>query len=213
MFAIGAPIGGQYLLEFAVFGTTGLLMGWLGTDAMAAHQVAANLASVTFMVPLGVSAAAAVLVGNAIGRHDAAAARRAAGAALVCGALFMLSMAALFLLLPAGLARLYTDARGVLAVAVVLIPIAGFFQVFDGIQVVSIGVLRGAGDTRAPMLINVAGFWVVGMPLSLLLAFRLGLQAAGLWWGLVAGLAAVAILLVARVLTRMAGPLERLRVD
>lgn len=213
LLGLGAPIGGQYTLEFATFGGVGLLMGWLGADSMAAHQVAINLASVTFMVPLGVSAAAAVLVGHAVGAGDAPGARRAAASALLCGAGFMGLMAALFLTLPGELSRLYTGVSGVLAIATALVPIAGLFQVFDGLQVVSVGVLRGVGDTRAPLAINVAGFWAVGMPVSLLLAFRLGLGPEGLWWGFVAGLGTVAALLVARVALTLRGPLQRVRLD
>ena len=126
-------------------------MGWLGTEQLAGHQVALNLASLTFMVPLGVGAAAAVLVGNSIGRHDPDAARRHAGAALVCGTAFMVLSAITFIAIPARLASLYTTQASVLVLAAQLIPVAGVFQIFDGLQVVSGGILRGAGDTRVPM--------------------------------------------------------------
>lgn len=200
---LGAPIGVQFQLEFAAFGVIALFMGLLGTVEMAAHQVALSLASLTFMVPLGVSAAAAVKVGQAIGAGDQARALRAAAAALLCGGGFMAASALALLSLPGLLAAAYTDVAEVAALAAVLIPIAGFFQVFDGVQVVSTGVLRGAADTRAPMVINVLGFWLVGMPTSLLLGFHLDLGPQGLWWGLVVGLAAVAALLLARVAWRL----------
>jgi len=200
---LGAPIGVQFQLEFAAFGVIALLMGLLGTVEMAAHQVALNLASLTFMVPLGISAAAAVKVGHAIGAGDQARALRAAAAALLCGGGFMTLSALTLLSVPGWLARAYTDVGEVAALAATLIPIAGFFQVFDGLQVVSTGVLRGAADTRAPMVINVLGFWLLGMPASVLLGFRLGLGPAGLWWGLVVGLAAVALLLLARTSWRL----------
>ncbi|HEY0809325.1 MAG TPA: MATE family efflux transporter, partial [Longimicrobiales bacterium] len=132
MLQIGSPIGGAYFLDYANFGVIALLMGFLGTMEVAGHQVAINLASLTFMVPAGISAAATVLVGNAIGRENPVAARRAARAALFVGASFMLTSAAVFLIFPDVLANLYTDDAGVLAIAVVLIPIAGLFQVFDG---------------------------------------------------------------------------------
>jgi MATE family multidrug resistance protein len=122
-------------------------------------------------------------------------------------------MALLFLLFPQALGALYTEDAGVLAVVVVLLPIAGVFQIFDGLQAVSSGVLRGVGDTRAPMWINIFGFWAVGIPLSLWFGFGLGGGAAGLWWGLAAGLLVVAILLVRRVQVRMGRDLERLQVD
>jgi MATE family multidrug resistance protein len=213
MFAIGAPIGGQYLLEFAVFGTTGLLMGWLGTDAMAAHQVALNLASVTFMVPLGVSAAAAIRVGHAVGAGDPLAMRRAAAAALAIGVGFMSLTALAMLLAPYPLARAYTPEAAVLATAVMLLPLAGLFQVFDGIQVVAVGILRGTGDTRAPMVINVLGFWLLGVPVSWYLGIHTSMGPRGLWWGFVAGLAAVAVLLLARVRYRLRMHIARTVVD
>jgi MATE family multidrug resistance protein len=106
-------------------------------------------------------------------------------------------------LLPGPIARLFSTETPVLGLAVLLLPLAGVFQVFDGIQVVSIGVLRGVGDTRAPMVVNVLGFWLVGLPVSLWLCFGLGGGAVGLWWGLVAGLGMVALLLLARVRARM----------
>ncbi|MGH7656816.1 MAG: MATE family efflux transporter, partial [Gemmatimonadales bacterium] len=190
MLRLGAPIGVQVQLEYSAFAIIGLLMGWLGVRELASHQVALNLASLTFMVPLGVGAAGAVLVGNAVGRQDAAGARRYVGSALLCGTAAMAVSACIFILIPGPLAEIYSSQPGVIALASILIPIAGIFQVFDGIQVVSAGVLRGAGDTRAPMIINVLGFWIVMMPLSLYLGFRTPLRAVGLWYGLVAGLGA-----------------------
>jgi MATE family multidrug resistance protein len=124
----------------------------------------------------------------------------------------MLSAIALTLF-PYPLARAYTDDATVIAFATTLIPLAGFFQVFDGTQVVSIGVLRGAGDTRTPMVVNLLGYWLVGLPVSLWLGFRTSLGAPGLWWGFVIGLAIVAIVLVLRVRQKLWGPLERLQVD
>lgn len=213
MLAIGAPIGVHMQLEFGVFGVVGLLMGRVGTTAVAAHQVALNLASLTFMVPLGVSAAATVLVGRAVGRHDPSAARQAAAAATVVGVGFMALSAIGYLAAPGFLARLYSTDPGVVALAATLIPIAGVFQVFDGLQVVSSGVLRGLADTRYPMVVGLVGFWVVGLPAGLWLAFGRGLGAAGLWWGLVAGLTAVALLLAARVRRRLRGGFVRVVID
>jgi MATE family multidrug resistance protein len=213
MLRLGVPIGIQMGLEFGVFAVIALLMGRIGTDAMAGHQIAINLASLTFMVPLGVSGAAAVLVGHAVGRGDLDGVRRAAGAALVTGVAFMALSATMFRLIPEWLARLYTTDAGVLAVAVSLIPLAGVFQVFDGIQVVSTGVLRGAGDTRAPMIINVLGFWLLGFPVSLWLGFKADGGPVGLWWGLVVGLMAVAAFLLFRVHRRLSVAVERVRVE
>jgi MATE family multidrug resistance protein len=210
---IGAPIGIQQLLEFGVFGAAGLLMGLMGTVAMASHQVALNLAALAFMIPVGVAQASAVLVGQAVGRGDPPGARRAAGAGLVVGTAFMACSAALFLTQAPWLARAYTDAMAVAAVASALIPIAGLFQVFDGIQVVAAGVLRGVGDTRVPMLVNLVGFWGLGLPVSALLGFRTELGPAGIWWGLAAGIGAVALLLLGRVRVRFGRDLRRLIVD
>jgi MATE family multidrug resistance protein len=188
-------------------------MGSIGATAIAGHQVALNLASFTFMVPFGVSSAAAVLVGNAVGREDLAEARRAAAAGLVIGLAFMAVSTAAMVAAPAWIARAYSDQEAVIAVAASLIPLAGVFQVFDGLQVVSIGILRGLADTRAPMWINVIGFWLVGLPVSIWLGFRTSLGPRGLWWGLVLGLAAVALILLARVVSRFAGVIRRVAID
>jgi MATE family multidrug resistance protein len=210
---LGAPIGVQHQLEYGVFAVVALLMGTMGTVQVAGHQVALNLASLTFMVPLGLSAAAAVVVGHAVGRGDPDGAGEAARAALYTAVAFMGATAIAFLTLPGPLARLYTSAPAVVAVAVILIPLAGIFQVFDGIQVTSIGLLRGLGDTRTPMLTGILGFWMVGLPVSLLLAFRFGFGPAGLWWGLVLGLAAVAVVLVLRLRHKLRQPLRRVQLD
>ena len=199
MLRLGLPIGCQYVLEFGAFAFVALMMGWLGTRQMAGHQVAINLASLTFMVPLGVGDAASVLVGHAVGRADPSGARSSARAALLCGAGFMSCTALVFLSLPHALARLYTADSGVVAVAAMLIPLAGVFQVFDGLQVVAGGILRGLGETRVAMAVNILGYWLVGLPVSYLLGFRAGWGPVGLWWGLVLGLGVVASVLLTRV--------------
>lgn len=208
---IGLPIGAQIEIEMATFGAVALLMGAFGTVQVAGHQVALNLASLTFMVPMGVGMSAAALVGRAVGRNDAAAARDAARAAILVGVAFMACTALLFLAVPRLLAGIYSNDAAVVAFAAMLVPIAGVFQVFDGIQVVAAGVLRGLGDTRAPMLINLVGFAGIGVSASLYLAFRTSLGAVGLWWGLVFGLAAVALILLVRVRIALRRPLRRVR--
>ena len=213
MIAIGAPIGVHMQLEFGVFGAVGLLMGRLGTDAVAAHQIALNLASLTFMVPLGVSAAATVLVGRAVGQGQPESVRHAARAALFVGVGFMCCTAILFIVVPSLFAMVYSRDVAVVALAASLIPIAGVFQVFDGLQAVSAGVLRGLADTRYPMVIGLVGFWLVGLPISLWLAFSMGLGPQGLWWGLVAGLVAVATLLLLRVRHRLGREMVRVVID
>jgi len=210
---LGAPIGAQMMLEFGAFAMVALLMGRLGVVQVAAHQVAINLASLTFMVPLGVSSAAAVIVGHAVGRQDVPAVRRSTLAALLVGAGFMSMTGALFIGLPGPLARIYTSEAGVLELAAVLLPLAGVFQVFDGLQVVASGLLRGLGDTRVPMIINMLAFWCFGIPVSLWLGFGLGLGAVGLWWGLVLGLAIVAVILVLRLKQRETRDLVRIIID
>jgi len=193
-----------------VFAAIGLLMGLLGTPEMAAHEIALNLASLTFMVPQGIGAAAAVRVGRAVGEGDRSAAHERARTALVCGVGFMVCTAAAMLAIPRAIAGAYTNQPLVASIAASLIPIAGMFQLFDGIQAVSAGVLRGLGDTRGPFLINLAGFWLCGFPVSVLLAFGTPLRAMGLWWGLAAGLAVVAALLLLRVRSRLRGALVRM---
>jgi MATE family multidrug resistance protein len=213
MLRIGLPVGVQYLLEVGIFNAVALLMGVQATATLAAHQVAINLASFTFMMPLGIGAAAAVLVGQAIGRDDAGAARRSAAAALTAGILLSALTTALFLAVPALLASAYVREPGVIALAATLIPLAGVFQLFDGVQAVAGGALRGAADTRAAMIANIIGFWGIGLPIGLTLAFREGLGPRGLWWGLVIGLAAVAAVLLVRLYHLFGGPLTRVHVD
>jgi multidrug resistance protein, MATE family len=207
MLRLGWTIGLQQVLEFGVFAAIGLLMGVLGTPEMAAHEIALTLASLTFMVPLGFGAAAAVRVGRAVGEGNRAAAGERARTALVCGVGFMLCTAVIMLVFPGAIAAAYTNQPVVATIAASLIPIAGMFQLFDGIQAVSAGVLRGLGDTRAPFVVNLAGFWLCGFPVSVALAFHTPLRALGLWWGLAAGLAVVASLLLLRVRSRLRGPL------
>jgi MATE family multidrug resistance protein len=213
MAALGLPVGLQMFAEAFAFGFVGLAIGWVGTIQLAGHQIALQLASVTFMVPFGVAGAGAAMVGRAIGRGDMAAARRDALAALACGVGFMALMAMTFLTFPGTLARWFTPDLPTIGVVLVLLPIAGFFQVFDGLQVVSASILRGAGDTRVPMLIHVLSFWALGIPLGLVLAFPLGKGAAGLWWGLTGALASAALLQLARVRSHLARDVRRATVD
>lgn len=210
---LGAPIGAQFFLEFGVFGMIGLLMGWLGTIQIASHQVALNLSALTFMLSVGITQATAVLVGQAVGSDDPGRARRAAGAGLLLSVGLMSVSAVLFLTIPEVFARIYTSEVEVAVLAALLLPISGVFQIFDGIQTVSSGILRGVGDTKAPMIANLLGFWCVGFPVSLWLGFARDWGAVGLWWGLAAGIAAVAVFLLARVRVRMGRELRRLEVE
>lgn len=211
MFRLGLPVGLQFLAEAGAFGMTTVMTGWMGTTVLAGHEIALSLASMTFMVPMGVAAAAAVMVGHAIGRGDMAASRRDAVAALVVGVGFMALCAIVFAIVPEALAGLYTRDAATFALAATLIPIAAVFQVFDGTQVVSASILRGAGDTRVPAILHGLSFWAVGIPLGALIAFKFEQGAAGLWWGLTAGLAAAAVLQVHRVRMKLGRDIERIR--
>lgn len=213
MLRVGAPVGAQFMLEGGIFALVAILMGVLGAIQVAAHHVALNLAALTFMVPLGISASATVLVGHAVGRADPEDARGASKAALVLGVGFMATTAVVMLGAPTVLARAYTTDAAVIALAATLIPIAGVFQIFDGLQVVSVGILRGVGDTRTPLIVNLLGFWLIGLPVSLMLAFRMNFGPQGLWWGLVVGLATVATALLVRVRRRLRQEMRRLIID
>ncbi|MBW8874386.1 MAG: MATE family efflux transporter [Acidobacteria bacterium] len=209
MLRLGLPIGLHNSVELLVFTAVALLMGRMGVRELAGNQIALNLASLSFMVPLGIAGAAVTRVGNAIGRGDMPGARRSAAASLLLGGGVMLFFAALFAAFPEPLARLYTRDPAVIAMAAALLPIAAVFQVFDGTQVVAAGVLRGAADTTFPAGIALVGFWLVGLPAGWALAFPGGLGPRGLWWGLTIGLAAVASLFVARIAVRFRGEIGR----
>lgn len=213
MLGLGTPIGLQMFLEFGAFGAIGVTMGWLGTVPLAGHQIALSLASLTFMVPVGISQAGAVLVGQSVGAGDGDRGRRFAGASLVLGMSVMTFSAVVFLLFPEGLAAIYTEDVAILTVAAALIPVAGVFQVFDGLQVVAAGALRGLADTRAPLVITVLGFWLFGMPVSLYLGFKTPFGPVGLWWGLASGLGLVAVLLLMRVWIRFRRKISRVVVE
>jgi MATE family multidrug resistance protein len=186
------------VLEVGVFAAATALAGRVSSDSLAAHQIALNLAALTFMVPLGIASAAAVRVGQAIGRLDPRGAASAGWTAIAIGVGFMSSAALAFLFVPHGLIRLFTHDTAVLEIGVSLLFVAAVFQLFDGLQGVTTGVLRGLGDTRTAMLWNLAGHWIVGLPLGYLLCFRWGLGVVGLWWGLSVGLiiCGVALILV-----------------
>ncbi|MDP2311169.1 MAG: MATE family efflux transporter [Pseudomonadota bacterium] len=197
LFAIGLPLGVQMAMEAWAFHFAGLMMGWLGPTSIAANAVVLNLATVSFMVPMGVSAAASTRVGHLIGAGLPWA--FAGRTALLLGGGIMGGSALAFALLPDLLARVYTDDPAVIALVVTLLPIVAAFQLFDGLQVVAFGVLRGAGDLRLPALANLLGYWALGIPLGWWLAFRAGWGAPGIFAGLALALATVAMLLLARV--------------
>ena len=195
---LGAPAAGQILLEVGAWNLATLLAGLLTPVALATHQIALNYAAMTYMVPLGVSAAAAVSVGHAVGAGDLERARRAGWMALGLGTGFMLLAAVVFLVAPRPLIALYTTDPAVMAVGPSLLWVAAAFQIFDGIQTVSTGALRGLGETRVPMIANLVGYWVLGLPLGLILCFALRWGIYGLWIGLTVALIVIASSLLLR---------------
>jgi MATE family multidrug resistance protein len=193
---LGTPAALQITAEVGVFGAVAALAGRIDAVALAAHQVALNIASVTFMVPLGLASAGAVRVGHAVGRRDALGAERAGWSAIVLGAGFMTASAVVFIAAPAWLVRLFTTDAAVIATGVTLLRVAAAFQLFDGVQGVTTGALRGLGDTRTAMVANLVGHWLIGLPFAAFVAFQLGYGVVGLWVGLSLGLTLVAIVLV-----------------
>ena len=205
----GTPVAVQLGLEMWAFQVATLMAGRLGDVPLAAHTTALTLASLTFMVPLGVSLAAVVRVGNLLGSRAHADARRAAWVSLAVGAAFMVLSGSAFLLGRWHLPRLFTRDAAVIAAAAAILPIAAAFQVFDGLQVVGGGILRGMGQTRPAALFNLVGYYLLALPLAWWLGFRLDLGLPGIWWGLALGLAVVALMLVAWL--RYNGPAARER--
>ncbi|HZR81288.1 MAG TPA: MATE family efflux transporter [Candidatus Binatia bacterium] len=194
---LGVPAASQTLAEAGVFTAATLLAGRLDAVSLAAHQIALGAAALAFMVPLGVSSAAAVRVGQALGRKQPSEAARAGWTALLLGGGFMSLSASAFVFLPHAIVRVFTNEPAVISTAVSLLLVAAVFQLFDGLQVVATGVLRGSGDTRTGMVAGLVGFWAVGLPVGAVLAFRAGLGVVGLWIGLSTGLILVASALVA----------------
>jgi MATE family multidrug resistance protein len=195
---VGVPVGLQLAAEVGIFALVGLVAGNFGELALAAHQVVLALASFTFTFAVGVGSAGSVRVGRAIGALDKRATRVAGLTAFAGGALIMSVFAIVFVTMPARVAGLISNAPDVIAASVPVILIAAVFQIFDGIQAVGAGVLRGAADTRFAFVANLIGHWAVGLPIAWFLGFHLRGGIVGLWWGLCAGLIAVAVLLLTR---------------
>ncbi|MBO0664237.1 MATE family efflux transporter [Jiella sp. MQZ9-1] len=204
---LGWPIGATIIAEVGLFATSSIMMGWLGTIPLAAHGIALQIASISFMVPLGLASAATVRVGVAHGRGDRIALGRAGTMAVMLSGAIAIGAAGLFWLFPERLIGFYLDRANpasaqVLATAVPLLLVAAMFQVADALQAVASGVLRGMKDTRVPMIIALISYWAVGMPVAYLLAFVAGIGGPGIWAGLAAGLATAAIMLNWRYLRR-----------
>lgn len=192
---LGIPIGMTLFMELSMFGAAALMMGRLGADIVAAHQIAVNFAAVMFMIPMGLSFAISVRIGRAIGRGDLAHARMSGMVGIQLCAAIMAVSAVLMLLFRQHIAGLYTNDPGVIAVATGLLLMAALFQLSDGIQAGALGVLRGFKDTRASMVLTMVAYWGVGIPLAWWLGIRLGLGPSAVWVGLIAGLSVAATLL------------------
>ncbi len=193
---IGFPAALQILLEVGAFGAAAVLAGRLTPVALAAHQIALTCAALSYMVPLGISSAAAVAVGHSIGRGEGRVARKSGFIALGIACAFMSCSALVFLLLPKQILHLYTSDPGVVLVGTGLLGLAALFQLFDGIQTVATGALRGLGNTRGPMLVNLGGYWFFGLPVGYLLCFHYERGVYGLWWGLSLALIVIALILL-----------------
>lgn len=197
--SLALPSGWHVALEVWAFGSIAIFAGQLGNLEVAAHTIAMNIISVLFMVPLGLSAAAATRVGNLVGAR--APWTPAARVTLAATAVIMTTWSTVLMVLPAYLVGLYTEAPDVTALAVSILPIAAAFQLFDGAQIVSVGMLRGLGDTRRPAMFNLFAYWTLGVPLGWFLAFPWGLGLHGLWMGVSVGLGLVSVLFLHRLRT------------
>ena len=207
VFKLGWPIGLTSLAEGGLFSASAVMMGWIGKIPLAAHGIAIQLAGLMFMIHIGLSQAATVRAGRALGRHDELSLRRGGHAAIGLSLIFVVITITLFLTIPEVLIGAFLDpmdpARAeVLAVGVALLAVAGLFQLVDALQVMALGLLRGVQDTTIPMILATFSYWVIGMPVSYLLAFPLGLEGVGLWLGLVVGLSLAAVLLMWRFWTK-----------
>jgi len=204
---LGLPIAITMGLEGGVFGAAGILMGWLGAESLAAHAIALQLASLSFMIPMGLGQAATVRVGIAYGRRDKDGIKQAGWMAMMLGTSFMSLMALVMLFFPDTLIGVFIDAElpentEVAALAVGFLGIAALFQIVDGVQVVAAGMLRGLHDTFMPMVIALFGYWVIGIGVGGLLAFQYGYGGIGIWIGLAFGLGVVAVLMTLRWMMR-----------
>ncbi|PZX52413.1 MATE family multidrug resistance protein [Algoriphagus ratkowskyi] len=195
---IGIPTGFQYIFEVSAFSAAAIMMGWIGVNALAAHQIAINLASVSYMMVSGLSTAGMIRVSNQIGRGNFKNMREAGMVVFGMAFIFMVITGLIFILMRSFLPTLYIDNDEVVALSASLLIIAGLFQLSDGIQVAGLGILRGMEDVKFPTLITLVAYWVIGLPLGYYLAFHVGLAEQGIWYGLLIGLSITAVVLLYR---------------
>lgn len=208
LFKLGWPIGITVVAEVGLFTATSIMMGWLGAAQLAAHGIAVQLSGLTFMAPLGLSAAATIRVGWALGANNRASASRAAWTAIIIGLGFACLSAFMFITYPEFIVGLYLDlnnpdSAAVLAFGVSFLAVAAAFQIVDSLQALANGSLRGLKDTRIPMILALFSYWVIGVPVAYILAFKLNMGGIGVWWGLASGLAAAAISLNIRLVSQI----------
>jgi MATE family multidrug resistance protein len=194
---LGTPAATQILFEIGAFSAATAFCAKLGPVPLSGHEIALNCAAFTFMVPLGISSAAAVRVGQQLGRGDRTGATRAGWSAIALGVAFMASSGLVFISIPRFIARLFSPDPNVIRVGASLLVVAAAFQFFDGVQTVATGALRGTGDTKTPMLANLVAYWFIGLPLGCVLCFNLGWGALGIWIGLCIGLMIIGTSLLA----------------
>jgi multidrug resistance protein, MATE family len=198
MLKIGVPTGFQFIFEVGAFSTAAIMMGWIGVTALAAHQIAINLASISYMMASGLSTAAMIRVGNQLGRNDIRTLREAGFTTFIMVAIFMSATALIFILFREFLPSLYIDDIDVIKMSASLLIIAGLFQLSDGIQVVGLGALRGMADVKVPTIVTLVAYWVIGLPLGYVFGFVLGMNEIGIWYGLFIGLTVTGVLLLYR---------------
>ncbi len=196
--ALGVPSALQYFFEIGAFSFAVIMIGWLGTDQLAAHQIAISLASVTYMATLGISSAGAIRVGNGVGKQDVHEVRRAGFVAVILGASIMAACGIVFVVFRKFLPSLYIHDSQVVSIASTLLVIAAMFEIFDGTQAVGIGILRGLTDVKGPTLIAFISYWIIALPVGYFFGFILKMQVVGVWIGFLVGLMSSAVLLTLR---------------
>ncbi len=198
LLSIGIPAGFQYFFEVSAFAASSVMIGWMGTTQLAAHQIALNLASISFMVAMGISAAGTIRVSNAVGRKDVRGTRIAGFSATFLCAGFMAAAGLVFILFRSYFPTLYISDESVIKMSASLLVIVAFFQISDGTQAVGIGILRGITDMKVPTLITLTAYWIIGLPCGYILGFTFGLGIFGIWYGLLISLTASALLMMIR---------------